>query len=99
MDAAAVYCDVTLKRAGFNGEYVQSGSVIVVKTHRPVPSWTESNRSICAQLQGVCVCACVCVCVCVCVYVRVGWHAKKYTNKGGYKSKYTKPSGYIFTLL
>ena len=30
-----------------------------------------------------------------------GWSAKKYTNKGGYKSegKYTKPRTYIFTAL
>ena len=42
----AIYCDVSLRASGFNGEGVRSGAVIAVKTHRPVPLWTEGNVSV-----------------------------------------------------
>ncbi len=31
----AIYCDEALAKGGFNGEFVQSGTVLVVKLHRP----------------------------------------------------------------
>ena len=40
----AVYCDVHLKNAGFNGEAMRSGSVLLVKTHKANVSWTDMNK-------------------------------------------------------
>ncbi len=39
----AVYCDVSLRGRGFSGEYLRSGSVLVVKTHRHSPIWIDDN--------------------------------------------------------
>lgn len=39
----AVYCDVSLRGRGFAGEYVRSGTVLVVKTHQYSPIWVGSN--------------------------------------------------------
>ncbi len=39
----AVYCDISLRAEGFSGEFVRSGSVLVVKTHRHSPIWTGTN--------------------------------------------------------
>ncbi len=36
----SVYCDGALRSSGFDGEGVQSASVLVVKQHTPVPKWT-----------------------------------------------------------
>ena len=44
--AGAVYCDVSIKGFGFNGELVKSGSVLAVKTHKPFPLWTGNNTSV-----------------------------------------------------
>lgn len=38
--AGSVYCDVNLRQAGFNGEEIRSGSVLVVKTHKSKYDWT-----------------------------------------------------------
>lgn len=32
-------CDMSLRYAGFTGESITSGSVLVVKTHKPAPDW------------------------------------------------------------
>lgn len=42
--SGAVYCDVYLKEAGFNGEGLRSGSVLVVKTHKANITWTDLDR-------------------------------------------------------
>lgn len=39
----AYCCDISLRATGFTGEYIQSGSVLVVKTHRSTPMWTDSR--------------------------------------------------------
>ena len=39
--AGAVYCDRMLRVGGFDGEGVQSGAVLVVKTHSITPLWTK----------------------------------------------------------
>ena len=39
----AVYCDISLRAEGFSGEFIRSGSVLVVKTHRHSPIWTGAN--------------------------------------------------------
>lgn len=38
----SLYCDKTLRRGGFPGEGVRSGSVLVVKTHK----WKSRNRRV-----------------------------------------------------
>ena len=40
----SVYCDLDLKKAGFNGEVIRSGSVLVVKTHRTNTAWTYVDK-------------------------------------------------------
>ena len=35
----AIYCDIPIRKGGFIGEYVHSGSVIVVKTHTSDHQW------------------------------------------------------------
>ena len=35
-----IYCDVTLRKRGFPGERIASGTVLVVKTHQTDPWWT-----------------------------------------------------------
>ncbi len=37
MCTGAVYCDVSLRKSGFVGEYIQSGAALVVKTHERDP--------------------------------------------------------------
>ncbi len=37
----AVYCDISLRGRGFVGEYLRSGSVLVVKTHGHRPIWID----------------------------------------------------------
>lgn len=37
----SVYCDGILRSSGFDGEGVQSSSVLVVKQHTPSPKWTD----------------------------------------------------------
>ena len=37
----AVYCDRMLRMGGFDGEGVQSGSVLVVKSHSSIPLWSK----------------------------------------------------------
>ncbi len=58
----SVYCDSALKRGGFNGENIFSGTVLVTKSHSPnwvsiamVSCTTHTQRSVCAfgQLQVV----------------------------------------------
>ena len=39
----AIYCDISLRSHGFTGESVREGSVLVVKTHKVKPTWTESD--------------------------------------------------------
>ena len=39
--AGSIYCDVQLREAGFNGEEIRSGSVLVVKSHKASYSWTN----------------------------------------------------------
>lgn len=39
-----MYCDVNLRKAGFNGEAMRSGTVLVVKTHKSVVTWTDLNK-------------------------------------------------------
>ena len=39
--AGAVYCDRTLRMGGFDGEGVQSGAVLVVKSHSSTPMWNK----------------------------------------------------------
>ena len=39
----AVYCDISLRVTGFAGEFVRSGSTLVVKTHEIVPIWVGSR--------------------------------------------------------
>ena len=56
--AGAIYCDVSIKGFGFNGEHVRSESVLAVKTHKPLPQWTGNNTSV--NTTTVCVCVCVC---------------------------------------
>ena len=41
----SVYCDVNLRSAGFNGEGVQSSSVIAVKTHSYEPLWLNKTAN------------------------------------------------------
>ena len=39
------YCDASLRLSGFDGEGVQSSSVLVVKSHSPRRTWTmELNQ-------------------------------------------------------
>ena len=40
-NVGAVYCDRMLRMSGFDGEGVQSGSVLVVKSHSSVPLWSR----------------------------------------------------------
>lgn len=37
-------CDMSLRFAGFTGENINSGSVLVVKTHSSVPNWIGDNK-------------------------------------------------------
>ena len=37
--SGAVFCDATLRLGGFDGEGLQTSSVLVVKTHSAVPAW------------------------------------------------------------
>ena len=39
-------CDMSLRFAGFTGESIRSGSVVVVKTHTSVPTWTNSQPAL-----------------------------------------------------
>ena len=39
----AIYCDISLRAQGFIGERIQSGSVLVVKTHRNAATWLGSH--------------------------------------------------------
>ena len=39
----AIYCDNDLRGHGFIGEHIQSGSVLVVKTHSSVATWLASH--------------------------------------------------------
>ena len=39
----AIYCDASLRSQGFIGENLQSGSVLVVKTHGSAATWLESQ--------------------------------------------------------
>ena len=39
----AVYCDISLRARGFIGEFIRSGSVLVVKTHTGSPMWRKSG--------------------------------------------------------
>ena len=50
----SMYCDLHLKEAGFNGEKLTSGSVIVVKTHKAKVTWTELTKP--AFNNAVCSC-------------------------------------------
>lgn len=43
MCTGAVYCDISLRVTGFTGEFVRSGSTLVVKTHENVPIWVGSR--------------------------------------------------------
>ena len=47
--AGSLYCDVQLKAAGFNGEEIRSGSVLVVKTHKTSFTWTELTLPKCSE--------------------------------------------------
>ena len=38
----SIYCDVPLRNKGFVGEYVQDGSVLVVKTHTSDYQWKDT---------------------------------------------------------
>ena len=43
----ARYCDWQLRVGGFNGEFVDSGAVLVVKTHLfKQPAWTSLSKPI-----------------------------------------------------
>ena len=42
----AYCCDISLRAAGFSGEYIQSGSVLAVKTHRPSPLWYDDKGRV-----------------------------------------------------
>ena len=45
MSVGSVYCDVSLRASGMNGESVRSGSVLVVKTHHRVKQeWTVKKK-------------------------------------------------------
>lgn len=39
----AIYCDISLRAQGFIGERIQSGSVLVVKTHSSAATWLRSH--------------------------------------------------------
>lgn len=39
----AVYCDISLRATGFTGEFIRSGSTLVVKTHESDPFWLDSQ--------------------------------------------------------
>ena len=39
----AYCCDISLRATGFTGEFIQSGSVLVVKTHRSTPMWSDTS--------------------------------------------------------
>ena len=52
-----MYCDVSIRKAGLNGEKVQSGAVIAVKTHyHRTVHWTEPDRPV---PLGTTVCICL----------------------------------------
>ncbi len=40
----AIYCDMSLRADGMVGEYVQSGAVLVVKTHGSVARWLQGTQ-------------------------------------------------------
>ena len=42
----AVYCDAVLRLGGFDGEGLQSSSVLVVKSHGAVPSWSRKLNHV-----------------------------------------------------
>ncbi len=43
--AGSVYCDKSIRMTGFNGEYIKSGSVLVVKTHyHRELFWTDYDK-------------------------------------------------------
>ena len=42
----AYCCDISLRAAGFSGEYIQSGSVLAVKTHRSAPLWYDDKGRV-----------------------------------------------------
>ena len=56
--AGSVYCDVHLKEAGFNGEEIRSGSVLVVKTHKAKFTWTNITVPQYTREVSVCVKSC-----------------------------------------
>ena len=39
----SMYCDVPIWMSGSVGEGINSGSVLVVKTHSPVEDWAKQN--------------------------------------------------------
>ncbi len=39
----AIYCDPDLRAKGFKGESIHDGSVLVIKTHVPVPQWKDAK--------------------------------------------------------
>lgn len=43
----SIYCDRVLRRKGFPGEGIQSGSVLVIKTHKAHPFATQHNDPFC----------------------------------------------------
>lgn len=47
----AFVCDISLRTRGFAGENIQSGSVLVVKTHRWSPWWTGEDKP--AWMEGL----------------------------------------------
>ena len=67
----AVYCDVYLKEAGFNGEGLRSGSVLVVKTHKANITWTDLDKP--EHDQRVSISSCVHVAQCPTELVNCSW--------------------------
>lgn len=45
LDIGSVYCDVTIWMSGSVGEGINSGSVLVVKTHNAEKDWVKQSCS------------------------------------------------------
>ena len=41
----SIYCDRILRGSGFDGEKIQSSSVLVTKEHLRVPHWTHTRNA------------------------------------------------------
>ena len=41
----SIYCDRSLRGSGFDGEKIQSSSVLVTKEHLRIPRWTHTRKA------------------------------------------------------